>query len=127
MEKINKKVLVAEDDLDFLSLLCKIFSSSGFDVVYAKDGEEALSVIEKEKPDLIILDILMPKIGGIEVAKKLKESDDKTPLMFLTNLKDMTHIASAMESSRPNSDYIVKSEMRLEDIVTRAKNKLGIK
>jgi len=86
-----------------------------------------LSVIEKEKPDLIILDILMPKIGGIEVAKKLKESDDKTPLMFLTNLKDMTHIASAMESSRPNSDYIVKSEMRLEDIVTRAKNKLGIK
>lgn len=131
MEKINKKVLIVEDEDTFLLPLKKVFSEGGFDVVSAKNGEEGLAAAEKEKPDIIILDILLPTetdgIDGIEVAKKLKEAGNMAPIIFLTNLKDATHIASAMESGRPDSDYILKSEISLGDIVARAKTKLGIK
>ncbi len=131
MEKLNKKVLIVEDEDNFFLPLQKVFSDAGFDVASAKNGEEGLAVAEKEKPDIIILDILLPTetdgIDGIEVAKKLKESGNTAPIIFLTNLKDATHIASAMELGRHDSDYIVKSEMSLEDIVNRAKTKLGIK
>ena len=131
MEKINKKILIVEDETSFLLPLQKVFSEEGFDVVHAKNGQEGLELAEKEKPDIIILDILLPTetdgMDGIEVAKKLKEAGSMAPIMFLTNLKDATHIGNAMESGRHDSDYIVKSEISLEDIVKRAKTKLGIK
>jgi len=125
MEKINKKILIVEDDEDFLSILKTKFTSEGFSVVTAKDGEEGISVAEKEKPDLIFTDVLMPKMGGIEMAKKIKESDKKALIIFLTNMKDSDDTNEIKKSGE--FDYLIKSDLRISEIVEKAKIKLGLK
>lgn len=120
-EKINKKILIAEDDKDFLAILQKKFDLNGFDIVVAENGEDAITVAEKEKPDLILSDVLMPKMDGLAMAKKVREFNKDVPIMFLTNLKDDS------TAERPSEfDYLIKSELRIDDIVTKAKTKLGI-
>ena len=120
-EKINKKILIAEDDKDFLAILQKKFDLSGFDIVVAENGEDAITVAEKEKPDLILSDVLMPKMDGLAMAKKVREFNKDVPIMFLTNLKDDS------TAERPSEfDYLIKSELRIDDIVTKAKIKLGV-
>ena len=126
MEKLNRKILIVDDEDSVLVPLKDVFSEAGFDVVLAKDGQEGLASAQKEKPNIMIVDIKMPKMDGIEMTKKLKEAGISIPTIFLTALKDATHIADAMESYRPDSDYIIKSDISLEDIVKRAKTKLGI-
>ena len=125
MNKLNKKVLIAEDDKDLISLLKESFESEGFEVVLAEDGEQGYDLAKKEKPDILLLDILMPKMNGIEMAKKLKGEGIKYPIIFLTNFGDTDHISSAIQIGE--SDYIVKSDMRIEDIILRVKARLEIK
>ena len=125
MNKIDKKILITEDERDLLSLLKDSFTEEGFTVFTASDGLEGLAVAEKEKPDLILADILMPKLDGIAMVKKFRESGVKTPVIFLTNFGDPEHISKAIEIG--DSDYIVKSDMRIEDVIFRTKNKLGLK
>jgi len=122
----NKKILIVEDDKDFLWILKQSFVSAGFFVVTAQDGQEGLMIAEKEKPDLIMLDILMPKIDGIETARKLQEARNKVPIVFLTNMKDEEHISKAMEIV-PNTEYIIKSDLTINEIVERIKIRLGLK
>ena len=80
----------------------------------------------EEKPDLIILDILLPKMDGIKVAKSLREKGISSQIIFLTNFKDEEHISSALEVVR-ETDYIIKSDLHIDQIVIRAKERLGIK
>ena len=89
MVNINKKILIVEDDKSFLWILKQSFASEGFTVLVAEDGEAGLDLAEREKPDLILLDILMPKMDGITLSKKLKQLNSGIPIMFLTNLKDV--------------------------------------
>jgi len=126
MSKTNKKILIVEDDKSFLWILKQSFFDEGFDVIFAQDGIEGLEKIEKEKPDLILLDIEMPKMDGIQVAEKLKQKGDTTKIIFLTNLKDTEHIIQAMEKSK-EVDYIIKSDMGVEQIIERVKERLKIK
>lgn len=123
MAKLNKKILIAEDDKSLLSALQEKFTNEGFSVVTALDGEEGLMVAEKEKPDLLLLDIRMPKIDGITMARKLKEAGTNAPIIFLTNLDDLKHMSDAIEVSQ--SDYLIKSDWKLEDIVKKVKERLG--
>jgi len=123
MTKLNKKILIAEDDKSLLSALQEKFTNQGFSVVTALDGEEGLIVAEKEKPDLLLLDIKMPIIDGITMARKLKEVGINVPIIFLTNLDDVKHISDAIEVSK--SDYLIKSDWDLDDIVKKVKAKLG--
>ena len=122
----NKKILIVEDSNDFLWILKQGFVGEGFSVIFAQDGEEALKMAEEEKPDLILLDILLPKMDGITVAKKLKEKGLNPKIIFLTNLKDTEHMGKAVETMN-DTDYIIKSDLHLDQIVARAKEKLGIK
>jgi len=124
MTKLNKKILVVEDDKNLLLVLQEKFINEGFSVVTALDGEEGLIVTEKEKPDLILLDIRMPKIDGITMARKLKEAGVDVPIIFLTNLGDIEHISNTIEVSK--SDYLIKSNWNLDDIVKKVKAKLGL-
>ena len=124
-EKINKKILIVEDDKDFLAILQKKFTIEGFSVVVAENGEEAIEVAEKEKPDLILLDIMMPKMDGLVMAKKIRENDKNVPIMLLTNLKDTDYTS---DTEKPNEfDYLIKSELHIDDIITKSKMKLGLK
>jgi DNA-binding response OmpR family regulator len=126
MEVINKKILIVEDDKDFLWILRQSFGSKGFDVIYALDGEEGLAMAEKEKPDLILSDILMPKMDGIEMAKKLQEKKISSKIVFLTNVKDAGRLSEAMETIS-EIDYIVKSDLHIDAIIERVRRKLGLK
>ena len=119
---INKKILIVEDDKDFLAILQKKFTLNGFDIIVAENGEEAIEITEREKPDLILSDVLMPKMDGIAMAKKIRETNKNVPIMFLTNLKDDN------AAERPSEfDYLIKSELRIDDIVAKSKAKLGLK
>lgn len=124
MTKTNKKILIIDDDDGFRMVLEEKFLKEEFVVLTAKDGAEGLIVAEKEKPDLILVDVLMPKINGIDMAKKIREEKSDAIIMFLTNLSDMNHISDAMQANP--SDYIVKSDTRIDDIVERVKKRLPI-
>jgi len=126
MENLGKKILIVEDDKGFLWILKEGLLAAGFSIVYAEDGEDGVKKAQEEKPDLMFLDIMLPKMDGITVAKTLKEKGVDVKIIFLTNLKDVDHISQAMDASK-DTDYIIKSDLHLDQIVERAKNKLGIK
>ena len=126
MVNINKKILIVEDDKNFLWILKQSFQTEGFLVLTAENGELGLDIAGREKPDISLLGILMPKMDGITVSKKLKETGNPAQIMFLTNLKDVQHISEAMESVE-ETDYIVKSDVHVDVVVAMVKDKLGIK
>ena len=124
MPSINKKVLIVEDDEDFVFILEKKFTTEGFTVVTAKDGENGVVVAEKEKPDLILSDMLMPKMDGVTMATKIRAFNTQVPIMFLTNIKDADRGSDTKVPA--GIDYIIKADTRIDDIVQKAKTKLGV-
>ncbi len=125
MSEEAKKVLVVEDDKDFSFLLEQSFKNQGMEMSYAHDGEEGFQLAEKIKPDLMMIDILMPKMDGIELTRKLREKGIDCKIIFLTNFNDVDHVSQAIEVAG-EADYIVKADMHLTDIVKRVKDKLGL-
>lgn len=119
-----KKVLIVEDDKDFLWILRQSFNNQPFSVVYAEDGQQGLEMAQKEKPNLIIIDIILPKMDGIEMAKQIKKKGLDSKMIFLTNLKDPTHISKVLEVVG-ESDYIVKADIHIDAVVDRVRKKLG--
>lgn len=124
-KKNSKKILIVEDDKDFLSIMKTKFTNEGFLVVTAQDGQEGVNMAMQEKPDLIISDILMPIMTGIEMAQKIKESDKNAHILFLTNIQDIDYTKN-FENSK-EFDYLIKSELRINEIVEKIKTKLGLK
>ncbi|MDH3803561.1 MAG: response regulator [Deltaproteobacteria bacterium] len=85
-----EKILVVDDEWELRNLLTEFLTGEGYDVIQASNGEEALELAEKEEPQVILLDIEMPGIDGIEVCRRLKE-EDKTrfiPVIMVTALED---------------------------------------
>ncbi len=80
----NRSLLVIDDDPDLCGMLEHLFKERGFDVVTASDGEEGLRLSRERRPDLIILDILMPKMGGIEVLAALKRAHPDLPVIVVS-------------------------------------------
>ncbi|MBG9768981.1 two-component system response regulator PhoP [Bacillus vallismortis] len=81
---MNKKILVVDDEESIVTLLQYNLERSGYDVITASDGEEALKRAETEKPDLIVLDVMLPKLDGIEVCKQLRQQKLMFPILMLT-------------------------------------------
>lgn len=124
MDTINKKILIVEDNKDYSFILQTNFKKEGFSVVVAQNGEEGLNLIEKEKPDLILLDLLMPIMDGWEMAQKMKEKNITIPIIFLTDHKDPNYISRAIEIIP--TDYILKAEVLPDNIISEVKKKLSI-
>jgi len=80
----NKKVLVVDDEPDTLELVKLVLESGGFETMLATSGTEALDQIGKSRPDLVLLDIMMPDMDGWDVFRKIKETDAKIPVAILT-------------------------------------------
>jgi len=123
--KKNKKIVIVEDDLALLRALKDKFESEGFKVLTAADGEKGLGMVKKEKPDLVLIDILLPKMDGITMAKEINKLELGTLMMFLTNLSDPEKISEAMATDI--TDYLVKSDWNIDEVVGRVKQKLGVK
>ncbi len=84
------KVLIAEDDRDFGNILAQYVTMNGFDVTLGRNGNEAWDLFNTEKPDLCVLDVMMPEMDGFTLAEKIKDIDNGVPVIFLTakSLKD---------------------------------------
>jgi len=121
----EKKILIVEDDLPLLGSLKDEFKGQGFKVLTAQDGMEGLEMVKKERPDLVLIDILLPKLDGISMAREINKLKFGTAMIFLTNLSDAEHISDAVAVGMV--DYLVKSDWSINDVVARAKQKLGLK
>ncbi|MDX1607818.1 MAG: response regulator [Candidatus Spechtbacterales bacterium] len=118
----QKTILLVEDDPLIIRMYQNKLSADGYNVETAFNGEEGLTKIRKQKPDLILLDVMMPRMNGIEVLKNLKENDDTKdiPVIFLTNLGDNEEdIEKAKDMGA--TDYLVKSEISLSDLSEKVK------
>lgn len=119
-----KSILLVDDDLTLREMYTERLKAEGFTVETAKDGEEALAKAKDLMPNIILLDIMMPKINGLDVLKKLKQNSDtkNIPVIVLTAL---IQDREKMESiTRGADDYIVKSETMPGDVIEKVKNLL---
>ena len=89
---MERKILLADDDPDVVEVVSMILEDEGYEIVAAKDGSEALEKIKEESPDLVILDLLMPRVDGFGVFSKLKEPEyeqwSKIPVIVLTSVRE---------------------------------------
>jgi len=121
----KKTVLIAEDEAAMLDALSNKFEKGGFEVFRAADGEMAYEIAMANKPDLIMLDILMPKIDGVTVMKKIRADEawgSLVPMIILTNLNDHE---SMMEAAENCAFFLVKTEWKLDDVVELANKKIA--
>ena len=100
------KILVVEDDKNILAGLVDNLKMAGFNPIIARDGEAALKQVEERKPDLIVLDIMLPKIGGFEVCKRLKQQGNMTPIIILS-------------AQGEEADKVLGLELGADDYVTK--------
>lgn len=108
MESKGKKILIADDEPDILEIIQYNLSKEGYDVVTAKDGDEAVGKAKVARPDLIILDIMMPKKNGVEVCEILRAQPafKETLILFLTALSDEGSHVKGLEMGA--DDYVTK-------------------
>ncbi|MCX6716850.1 MAG: response regulator [Candidatus Taylorbacteria bacterium] len=129
----NKKVvLIAEDEATLRGAIKDELTREGISVIEAKNGEEGLRIALSEHPDLIMIDILMPKMDGLAMLKKLREDPwgKNVDFIILTNVSDFDEISRAMKVSEVKDhesfEYLIKSDVKIEDVVEKVKKKLGI-
>lgn len=119
------KVLIIEDDPLMLRMYQKIFSFEKYQVDTAANGEEGLEKVRKDKPTLVLLDIMMPKMNGIQVLEKLKQDPEtkKIPVVMLTNLAGEHDAENALTKGAVK--YLVKSEYDPKQIANMVKEILA--
>lgn len=115
-------VLIVEDENTLAELLMKAFQAEGFEVLRARDGGEGLSLALSHKPDVMLLDILLPAMDGIGVLEKLREHEwgKAAKVIVLTNLSPNDQIMDEVTENTP-AYYMVKANTNIEEIVTKAK------
>ncbi len=118
------KVCIIEDDPNILEVYERKISRSGFEVVTARDGIMGWEVLKKEFPDIALIDILMPKMNGIELMKKMKEDEElsKIPVIVLTNLEDYETVKKI--SDLQSRFYLVKALFSPQKVVDLIKEVL---
>ncbi|MCL1847824.1 MAG: response regulator transcription factor [Coriobacteriia bacterium] len=106
------KVLLVDDEENMRILIERIVINDGYDFCFASDGEEALEVYEREAPDLVILDVMMPKLNGFEVCQRLRQNSETVPIIFLSAKGDIADIGAGFGVG--GDDYLVKPFMHQE-------------
>ena len=118
-----RKILIAEDDFFIRDIYSKVFSLSGYNVSVAVDGADALQKIQEQPFDMILLDIMMPRMTGIDVLKNvraLKTATKSTPIYIITNLGQQNVIEEAFKLGMDG--YILKSQVSPQQIVDEINN-----
>ena len=119
-----EKILVVDDEWELRNLLTEFLTGEGYDVIQASNGEEALELAEKEEPQVILLDIKMPGIDGIEVCRRLKEEDQTRfiPVIMVTALEDRD-----VDAFVEGADDFVTKPFSLMEFSFRVRSMLRIK
>lgn len=110
------KILYAEDDAMQARTCIDYLKRAGYKVVHATDGEQALWLYRRETPDLILMDVIMPKMSGFEVAKKIREEDFSTPILFISSL---THSQHAIDGFDLGANDYIRKEVLLDEVVAQ--------
>ncbi len=120
----NKKILVVEDDKTLLDILVARLTKEGYGVYPAANGQEGLAEALKIKPELILLDIIMPLMNGIDMIKKLRQDPwgKDARVVFLTNLSSAEELKASLEYSA--IDYFIKADFSLDNLMAKIKNLL---
>lgn len=124
-----KKILIVEDEPALLRVLADKFSNEGFSVLEAKNGLTGLKMALEETPEIILLDILMPELDGMEMMKRLREANDygrKVPIVILTNLDADEKITWAVAKDEP-AYYLIKSNVDMDEIVEKVNQAMSEK
>jgi len=124
MEK--KKILIIEDDSVLQKALTEFLTAEGFETVSALDGEEGVKIGKEKKPDLVLLDIVLPKMDGYEVLKTMKadEGTKNIPIILLTNLGSVNDVEKALGLGA--TTYLIKADYKLEEVTKKIKEVLNI-
>ncbi len=121
---MKRKILIIEDEKDLRFFLRTALTQAGFEVKEAIDAEEALEKIKEEKPDLILLDIILPGKSGFDFLIEIKKDPEfeSIPIIIVSNLGQREEIQKGLELGA--KDYIVKANFTLDEIVKKVKDAL---
>jgi len=122
---MKKKILVIDDNETFMNTIKDGMPSEKYEVIGAEDGAKGFDMVKSENPDLILLDLLMPNVNGVQFLKKLRAEmpDVKTPIVITSNVSGMDMISEGVALGVKG--YIVKSEESLQTIIDTVERVLG--
>jgi DNA-binding response OmpR family regulator len=125
----KKVVLIVEDEESELRALADKFSREGFKILKAKDGQAGYEIAVDKKPDLVITDILMPRMGGLEMIGNLRKNTwgKQVPIVVLTNVEAGCENAQKIAENQKCACYLIKSGWKIQDIVNKVKKELRVK
>ena len=112
----NKKVLVVEDDSLLQDMLAQQLSKDSWGVSYAKDGEKAIELARSEKPDVILLDLMLPGVSGYDILAQLKKDPElqHIPVIILSNLGQQEDMDKGLQLGA--ADFMIKSNFTLDEV-----------
>jgi len=119
-----KTILIVEDDKFLRDLIARKLTTEGFNILSAVDGEEGIKKIKEEKPDLILLDLILPGIDGFEVLSQMKTDPDiaSIPVIILSNLGQREEVEKGLKLGAV--DYLIKAHFTPGEIIEKIKNTL---
>jgi DNA-binding response OmpR family regulator len=122
--RTSRLILIAEDDGDIRALVTFRLERAGYEVIAAEDGEQALALIAERKPDLALLDVMMPKVDGLEVTRRLRadETTSRMPVILLTARVQESDIARGFEAG---ADDYIKKPFSPQELRSRVEAVLG--
>jgi CheY-like chemotaxis protein len=120
-----KKILLIEDEEIMLNLLQRKLTQEGYEVYSARDGEEGLEAMREKMPDLVLLDIIMPKMNGFEVMEKMAIDNvlKKIPVIVISNSGQPVEIDKAQKLGA--KDWLIKTEFDPQEVVEKVKKQIG--
>jgi CheY-like chemotaxis protein len=120
-----KKILIIEDEEILLDLLEKKLKNLGYDVFVARDGEAGLKVMRERVPDLILLDIIMPKMGGFEVMEEMKKEEKlkDIPVIIISNSGQPVELDRAKKLGA--KDWLIKTEFDPQEVIEKVAKQIG--
>ncbi|OGZ27326.1 MAG: hypothetical protein A2365_00115 [Candidatus Nealsonbacteria bacterium RIFOXYB1_FULL_40_15] len=119
-----KKILVVEDDKFLRELISQKILKEGYDIAEAVDGEKGIEAVKKEKPDLVLLDLILPGIDGFEVLARIKADPEisNVPVIILSNLGQKDDIEKGLKMGA--SDYLIKAHFTPGEIIEKVRSVL---
>jgi len=127
MTEVKKKVLIIEDEPDMRGILVSMIESADYQVIEAKDGQQGLDLAVKKEPDIILLDIMLPKLNGFEVLDKLRynPTTQDIPVIILSNLGQEKEVVKGKALGAV--DYLIKADIHLTEILEKIGKYVGKK
>lgn len=125
MAEPGTTILLAEDDLTLSEMYTTRLQQEGFNIVHATNGEDALKLVKEAKPQAVVLDVMMPKMNGLDVLKSIKDDSETKDIPIIVVTALVQEINRLQELMGPKDSYLVKSEVMPGDIVEHIKKILN--